>query len=406
MNIHEYQAKRLLALQGLAIPHGLIAFSAAEVEQNFLEIGAPVCAVKSQILAGGRGKGQVFDGATGKELIMEGGVKLAYSAAEARRIAENLFGNILVTNQTGPAGRVVRRVYVEAGCRVEQARYLAILLDRSKGLPVLVAGIEGGMDIEESAARAPEKIMRFPFDPREGLWPYQARRVAQFLGLKAGTVANGVKYFIAAAHAFCALDCTLLEINPLAVTPENQILALDAKIILDDNGLIRHKEFEALRDLDEEEPAETEARKHGLSYIALNGDIGCLVNGAGLAMATMDLIKLHGHQPANFLDVGGGASQENVAVAFKIILHDPKVKAILVNIFGGIMRCDLLAGGVISAARQTGLKVPLVVRLEGSNMEAGKQLLAQSGLPIHSAASLEEAAEKVSALASVAAGCT
>ena len=363
------------------------------MENVFAQIGAPACAVKSQIHAGGRGKGKVYD-AHGK-LVLEGGVKLAATANEARKIAEKLFGHVLVTKQTGPAGRRVQRVYVEAACEIARECYLSIAIDRAAGLPMILASTEGGLEIEEVAARTPEKILRLHFDPREGLWLYQKRRVAHFLGLSGAAFDNGVKLLCAVAKAFCALDCTLLEINPVAVTRENHVIALDAKITFDDNSLYRHKDIEALRDLSEEDPNEVEARKFGLSYIALDGDIGCMVNGAGLAMATMDMIKLYGHQPANFLDVGGGASQEKVTAAFKIILNDKKVKAILINIFGGIMQCDLIAGGVIAAAKEINLKVPLVVRLEGANMELGKQLLAQSGLPIHSASSLAEAAKKV-----------
>lgn len=395
MNIHEHQAKQLLAKYGVAVPQGKVAFTVAEAENAYLVLGTPVCAIKSQIHAGGRGKGRVFDSKDCNKIIMEGGVKLAKSAADTKEFASKLLGNVLVTKQTGAAGRVVKRVYVEAGSNIARELYLSIVIDRSMGLPVIMASTEGGMDIEEVAEKHPEKIFKIHFDPREGLWPNQARRVAFFLGLGGNAFKSGVQFLTALARAFCELDCSLVEINPLVVTREGQVLALDAKINFDDNALYRHKEAEELRDLNEEDPNEIEAKKYDLNYIKLDGDIGCMVNGAGLAMATMDVIQLYGRQPANFLDVGGGATQEKVTAAFKIILNDPKVKAILVNIFGGIVKCDMLAEGVIAAARQVNLKVPLVVRLEGTNAELGKKKFAESGLAIQNANTLSEAGEMV-----------
>jgi succinyl-CoA synthetase beta subunit len=395
MNIHEYQAKQLLSKYGVAISKGKVAFTADEAEAAFKEMGTPVCAIKSQIHAGGRGKGKVYDPKDRKKLVMEGGVKIAKSAAEARDYASKLLGNVLVTKQTGDAGRVVKRIYVEAGSKIARELYLSIVVDRAVGLPTIMASTEGGMDIEEVAEKHPEKILKVPFDPREGLWPNQARRIAFFLGLSGDAFKSGVQFLIAMAKAFSELDCSLAEINPLVVTEEGKVIALDAKIGFDDNALYRHKDVEELRDLNEEDPNEIEAKKYDLSYISLDGDIGCLVNGAGLAMATMDVIQLYGRQPANFLDVGGGATKEKVTAAFKIILNDPKVKAILVNIFGGIMKCDIIAEGVIAAVKEVNLKVPLVVRLEGTNVELGKKKLAESGLPIQSANTLSEAAEKV-----------
>jgi len=395
MNIHEHQAKQLLARYGVSVPKGKVAYTPAEAESAFTELGTAVCAVKSQIHAGGRGKGKVYDPKDKTKLIMEGGVKLAKSAAEAKDYATKLLNNVLVTKQTGPGGRVVQRVYIESGSKIARELYLSIVIDRTVGLPLIMASTEGGMDIEEVAASHPEKILRVHFDPRDGLYGHQARQIAFFLGLSGDAFKSGVKFLTAMAKAFADLDCSLAEINPLVVTQEGQVIALDAKINFDDNALYRHKDVEELRDLNEEDPNEVEAKKYDLSYIALDGDIGCLVNGAGLAMATMDVIQLYGRQPANFLDVGGGATKEKVTAAFKIILNDPKVKAILVNIFGGIMKCDIIADGVIAAVREVNLKVPLVVRLEGTNVDLGKKKLAESGLPIQSANTLSEAAKKV-----------
>lgn len=394
MNIHEHQAKQLLATYGVAVPRGIVAYDPQEAEAAFKELGVPVCAVKSQIHAGGRGKGKLYDARERTKLVMEGGVKIARSATEAHGYAFNMLNNILITKQTGPAGRIVQRVYIEAGSNIARELYLSIVLDRAAGLPLIMASTEGGMDIEEVAEKHPEKIMRVHFDPREGLWPNQARRIAFFLGLEGEGFKSSVKFLTALAKAYSDLDCSLLEINPLVVTKEDQVIALDAKINFDDNALYRHRNIEDLRDINEEDPNEVEAKKHDLNYIQLDGDIGCLVNGAGLAMATMDVIKLYGMQPANFLDVGGGATREKVTAAFKIILSDPKVKAILVNIFGGIMKCDVIAEGVIEAVKEVNLRVPLVVRLEGTNVDLGKKRLADSGLPILSASTLSEAAEK------------
>ncbi|MFH0939489.1 MAG: ADP-forming succinate--CoA ligase subunit beta [Planctomycetota bacterium] len=395
MNIHEHQAKQLLAQYGVAVPQGLVAFTPAEAESAFNELNAPLCAVKSQIHAGGRGKGKVYDSEHHDRLVLDGGIKLARSAAEARSYATQLLGNLLVTKQTGAAGRIIKRVYIETGSRIARELYLSIVIDRAVGLPMIMASAEGGMDIEAVAASFPEKIARVHFDPREGLWPYQARRLAFFLNLEGEAIKSGMQFFTGIAKAFVELDCSLAEINPLVVTQEGRIIALDAKLNFDDNALYRHQNIEALRDLNEECQNEIEAKKYDLNYIALDGDIGCMVNGAGLAMATLDMIKLYGRQPANFLDVGGGATQEKITAAFKIILNDPRVKAILINIFGGILRCDILADGVIAAAREVNLKVPLVVRLEGAGAALGKKKLAASGLPIENAATLAEAAQKV-----------
>ena len=393
MNIHEHQAKTLLAGYGVAVPKGIVAYSPAEAEAAFKELGVPVCAIKSQIHAGGRGKGKCYS-PDDRKLVLEGGVKIAKSAAEARDYAFKMLGNILVTKQTGEAGRLVRRVYIESGSNIARELYLSIVIDRAVGLPVIMASTEGGMDIEEVAEKHPEKIMRVSFDPREGLWPNQARRIAFFLGLSGDAFKSGVQFLVAMAKAFSDLDCSMVEINPLVVTKEAKVVALDAKINFDDNALYRHKNVEELRDVHEEDPNEVEAKKYDLNYVQLDGEIGCLVNGAGLAMATMDVIKLYGSNPANFLDVGGGATREKVTAAFKIILSDPKVKAILVNIFGGIMKCDVIAEGVIEAVKEVNLRVPLVVRLEGTNVELGKKCLADSGLPIQSANTLSEAAQK------------
>ncbi|HEY3319059.1 MAG TPA: ADP-forming succinate--CoA ligase subunit beta [Planctomycetota bacterium] len=395
MNIHEYQAKQLLARYGVAVPKGKVATTPEEAVSAFESLGTPMCVVKSQIHAGGRGKGRLYDPNNRSKLIMDGGVKLARSAAEVRDYATKLLGNLLVTKQTGEAGKIVRRIYVEAASNIARELYVSIVIDRGTGLPVLMASTEGGMEIEEVAARTPEKILKVHFDPREGLWGHQARRIAYFLGLQGDAFKSGLQFFTALAKAFGDLDASLAEINPLVVTKEGQVIALDAKINFDDNALYRHKDVEELRDLNEEDPNEVEAKKYDLSYISLDGDIGCLVNGAGLAMATMDVIKLYGRQPANFLDVGGGATQEKVTAAFKIILNDPKVKAILVNIFGGIMKCDVIAEGIIAAVKEAKLSVPLVVRLEGTNVDLGKKKLADSGLPIQSATTLSDAAEKV-----------
>ncbi|HEX5011932.1 MAG TPA: ADP-forming succinate--CoA ligase subunit beta [Planctomycetota bacterium] len=380
MKVHEYQAKELFRQAGVPVPAGLTARTADEAAAAFTRLGVPLAVVKAQIHAGGRGKA--------------GGVKLVRSAAEARAAAAGMLGRALVTIQTGPAGRVVKTVLVEAGSQAAHEYYVGLTVDRSRGAPVLMASTEGGMDIEEVARRAPEKILREALDPEAGLRPWQARRLAYALRLPPGAVKAGQELFTRLGRLFLDKDCSLVEVNPLALTAEGTLLALDGKIDFDGNALFRHPEIVELRDLDEEDPREVQAAAAGLSYIALDGNIGCLVNGAGLAMGTMDTIQLAGGQPANFLDVGGGASAKQVTAAFQIILADPKVRAILVNIFGGIMKCDVIAEGIIAAARETGLAVPLVVRLEGTNVERGRELLQLSGIEIISANTLADAAAR------------
>ena len=381
MNIHEYQAKGLMAKYGVAVPRGAVAYTAAEAEAAALDLGGPVWVVKAQIHAGGRGKA--------------GGVKLAKSVAEVRELAAKMLGQTLVTHQTGPAGKEVKRVYVEEGCDIRRELYLGMLIDRASARVTCMASTEGGTEIEEVAARTPEKILKVGIDPATGIMPHHARRVAYGLGLEGPQVAAAVKFITAMYATFVDLDASMVEINPLVVTGAGAVVALDAKLGFDDNALYRHKDVADLRDEDEEDPAELEAARHGLNYIKLDGNIGCMVNGAGLAMATMDIIKLYGGAPANFLDVGGGATRERVAAAFKLILSDPNVEGILVNIFGGIMRCDVIAEGVVAAAREISLHVPLVVRLEGTNVDLGKKILRDSRLPIRSADDLADAAEKI-----------
>ncbi|MFZ5789495.1 MAG: ADP-forming succinate--CoA ligase subunit beta [Pseudomonadota bacterium] len=381
MNIHEYQAKSLLSKFGVAVPRGAVAFSVDEAEAAAKGLGGDVWVVKAQIHAGGRGKA--------------GGVKIARSLAEVRDFARSMLGMTLVTKQTGPQGRVVRRLYVEEGCDIRRELYLGLLVDRATSRVTIIASTEGGTEIEEVAAKTPEKIIKVPVDPATGLMPHHARRIAYGLGLEGEQVKSCITFVTGCWRAFHELDASIVEINPLVVTGKGEVVALDAKINFDDNGLFRHPEVAEMRDENEEDPAEIEAGKHGLNYIKLDGTIGCMVNGAGLAMATMDIIKLYGGSPANFLDVGGGATKERVTTAFKIILSDPNVKGILVNIFGGIMRCDVIAEGVVAAAREVSLKVPLVVRLEGTNVEFGKKILGESGLKILSAENLADAAEKV-----------
>ena len=383
MKIHEFQAKQVLAARGVAVPEGRECTTADQAERAFTELGRPVAVVKAQIHAGGRGKG--------------GGVKVVKSAAAARAEAERMLGMQLVTHQTGPGGQLVRRLWVEQGSDIAAEYYVGIAIDREQARPVMMASSEGGMEIEVVAAKTPEKILKAPFGPEQGLAKKDAQRLVAGIGVPAALRAQAEELLIALARAFCELDCSLAEINPLVTTKDGKVLALDAKMNFDGNGLFRHPEIAALRDLAEEEPKEVEASKFDLSYIALDGNIGCMVNGAGLAMATMDVIQLHGGSPANFLDVGGGATKENVKAAFKILLSDEHVKGVLVNIFGGIMRCDVIAEGVIGAVKEIELTVPLVVRLEGTNVEKGKQLLEQSGLPIITASDLDEAAEKICA---------
>src|SRR5215468_686140 len=381
MNIHEYQAKELLAKFGVAVPRGGVAYSAAEAVEVARRLGGPVWVVKAQIHAGGRGKA--------------GGVKLARSEDEVAAAARVMLGQKLVTHQTGPEGREVKRVYVEEGCDIARELYLGLLIDRTAQRVTLIGSTEGGVEIEEVAAHNPEKILTEAIDPASGIEPFHARNFAFGVGLEGTQIGVAVKFVTALYRAFCELDASVAEINPLVVTKAGELIALDAKIGFDDNALYRHPEVAALRDEDEEDPTEIEAGKHGLNYIKLDGNIGCMVNGAGLAMATMDIIKLYGGAPANFLDVGGSATRERVATAFKLILGDSHVKGILVNIFGGIMRCDVIADGVVGAAREVDLKVPLVVRLAGTNVEVGKKILQQSGLSILAAEDLGEAAQKI-----------
>ncbi|MBW8271214.1 ADP-forming succinate--CoA ligase subunit beta [Caldovatus sp. SYSU G05006] len=389
MNIHEYQAKELLRRYGVAVLDGGVATTPEEAAAVARRLPGPVYAVKAQIHAGGRGAGRFADDPSGK-----GGVRIARSPEEARAHAAAMLGHTLVTKQTGPAGKVVHRVYVEAGCDIARELYLSLLVDRASGRVAIVASAEGGMDIEEVAEKHPEKILRATVDPASGFSPFHARRLAFGLRLAGAQVGVFTAFVTALYRAFAELDCSIIEINPLVVTGAGAVVALDAKIAFDDNALFRHKDLEALRDESEMDPKEVEALRHDLNYVALDGEIGCMVNGAGLAMATMDIIKLYGGTPANFLDVGGGATRERVAAAFRIITSDPKVKAILVNIFGGIARCDLIAEGIVAAARELTLKVPLVVRLEGTNVAQGKRILAESGLKIIPADNLADAAEK------------
>jgi succinyl-CoA synthetase beta subunit len=390
MNIHEYQAKELLRGYGVAVLEGHVAWTPEEAAEAAAKLPGPVYVVKSQIHAGGRGAGRFADDPNGK-----GGVRLARSAEETRAAAEAMLGHTLVTKQTGPAGRLVHRVYVEAGCDIARELYLSLLIDRATSRVTIMASTEGGMEIEEVAEHHPEKILRVAVDPASGLSAFHSRRLAFSLGLTGKQIGAFGRFVDAMYRAFVALDCAIVEINPLVVTGAGDVVALDAKVSFDDNALFRHPDVEKLRDEAEEDPKELEAAKHSLNYVTLDGTIGCMVNGAGLAMATMDIIKLYGASPANFLDVGGGATKERVTAAFKIILSDPNVEGILVNIFGGIMRCDVIAEGVIAAAREVSLNVPLVVRLEGTNVELGKQILARSGLRIIAADNLADAAEKV-----------
>lgn len=385
MNIHEYQAKEVLKGYGVPVLKGMVAATPDEALQAAEAIGGDLWVVKAQIHAGGRGKA--------------GGVKLARSLAEVKAHAAELLGKTLVTHQTGPEGKEVLKVLIEEGCKIERELYVGMTLDRASGRLVLMASTEGGVEIEEVAAKTPEKIFRAQVDPVIGFKPFQGRKLAFALGLSGKVALKVAEFMEKLAKAFQDTDAAMAEINPLVITADGHVLALDAKMSFDDNALYRQPRIEAMRDLSEEDPKEIEAKKWGLSYIALDGNIGCLVNGAGLAMATMDTIKHFGGVPANFLDVGGGAQKDQVAAAFKIILQDPNVKAILVNIFGGIMRCDTIAEGVVAAVREVNLSVPLVVRLEGTNVEQGRKILAASGLPIETAASLAEGAQKAVAAA-------
>ena len=385
MKIHEYQGKELLRKFGVAVPRGIVARTPDEAELAAKELATGVVVVKAQIHAGGRGKG--------------GGVKLAKSPEEAGSIAKQMLGMKLVTHQTGPEGREVRVLLIEEGLPIDKEFYLGIVLDRASGRPVFMASSAGGMDIEEVAAKTPEKIMKETIDPAVGFRSFQARKLAFGLGLSAELINQAVKFMQALYNAYEQLDASLVEINPFLLTQDSRLIALDAKINFDDNALFRHKDFLELRDLNEEEPLEIEASKFDLNYIKLDGNIACMVNGAGLAMATMDIIKLAGGEPANFLDVGGGASQERVEAAFRILLADENVKAVLINIFGGIVRCDMVARGVVEAAKNLGIKVPVVVRLEGTNVEEGQRVIRESGLNFTVANGMQDAAEKVVGLA-------
>src|SRR5215467_8641491 len=384
MKIHEFQGKQLLARYGVTVPRGEVVDAPEQARAVVEKLGLPVV-VKAQIHAGGRGKG--------------GGVKLARTAEEAEELTRKILGMTLVTHQTGPEGRVVRRVLIEEGLHIKQEFYLGIVLDRAISQLVFMASAAGGMEIEEVAANEPEKILKEPIDPAVGLQAFQARKLAFGIGIPKEAINKAVRFMTALYRAYVELDCSLAEINPFLLTEDGELYALDAKLNFDDNALYRHKEFAELRDLNEEEPLEIEASKYDLNYIKLDGNIACMVNGAGLAMATMDIIKLAGGEPANFLDVGGGASQERVENAFRILLSDSKVRAVLINIFGGIVRTDMVAAGVVEAARKIGVKVPVVVRLEGTNVEQGRQVIESSGLGFVTASGMKDAAEKVVAAA-------
>ena len=388
MKIHEYQAKEILRKFGVAVPRGFLVATPAEAEGAARQLGGGTCAVKAQIHAGGRGKG--------------GGIRLARSPEEARNHTQAMLGMMLRTEQTGPEGKQVRKIYVEEGCQIARELYLGMTLARDTGRVTVMASTEGGVNIEEVAREKPEKILKVTVDPLTGLLPFQARKIAFALGLQGDSVGAFSRFAIGLYGAYVATDASLAEINPLVVTASGAVLALDAKLNFDDNSLYRHPDVAAMRDPDEEDPRETQARAYDLSYIALDGDIGCMVNGAGLAMATMDMIQWAGGRPANFLDVGGGADEDKVTAAFKILLGDATVKAVLVNIFGGIMKCDVIAKGIVAAARQVGLSIPLVVRLEGTNVDLGREILAQSELTITPAVDLADAAQKAVAAAKAA----
>jgi len=384
MKIHEYQAKQILSQYGVAIPRGEVAETAAKAKEIAQKLGGPVV-LKAQIHAGGRGKG--------------GGIKVAKSPEEAQALAEKMIGMTLVTHQTGPQGKTVKRLLVEEALGVAKELYLGIVIDRARECPVVMASTEGGMEIEKVAAEHPELIFKEWIDPAAGLADFQARKLAFKLGLSGETFKQAIRFLLSLYKAFQSSDASLAEINPLVITTQGNVLALDAKMNFDDNAVPRHPDIQALRDLDEEEPLEVEASKFSLNYIKLDGNVGCMVNGAGLAMATMDIIKYSGGMPANFLDVGGGVTEEAVTNAFKILVADKDVKAALINIFGGIVRCDMIASGIVKAAKELGTKIPIVVRLEGTNVDLGKQILKESGLAFTPAASMKEAAEKVVALA-------
>ena len=381
MNIHEYQGKEIFRSMGVAVPEGRVAFTAEEAVEKAKELDTEIYVVKAQIHAGGRGKA--------------GGVKIAKSLSEVETYANELLGKQLVTHQTGPEGKEVKRLYIEQGCDIQKEYYVGFVIDRATDRITLMASEEGGTEIEEVAAKTPEKIFKETIDPVVGLSPYQARRIAFNINIPKESINKAAKFLISLYNVFIEKDCSIVEINPLVTTGEGEVLALDAKINFDDNALFRHKDIQELRDLEEEDPKEIEASKYDLSYIALDGDIGCMVNGAGLAMATMDTINHFGGNPANFLDVGGGATKEKVTEAFKIILGDDNVKGIFVNIFGGIMKCDVIAEGIVAAVKEVELTLPLVVRLEGTNVERGKEILNESGLAIEPAATMAEGAQKI-----------
>lgn len=390
MNIHEYQAKELLKKYGVAIPAGIAAMTVADAVKAAEQLPGPLYVVKSQIHAGGRGAGKFKNNPEGK-----GGVRLCKTIEDVKAAAEAMLGQVLVTKQTGPEGKQVQRLYVTDGVDIKKEYYCSVVLDRDTSRVTFMVSTEGGMDIEEVAEKHPEKIVHVNVDPACGFQGFHGRRLAFALGLEGAANKSATKFFAAMYKAFTDLDCSTVEINPLIVTDKEEVMALDAKISFDDNALFRHPDVAEMRDESEEDEKETIAKNHDLSYVALEGNIGCMVNGAGLAMATMDIIKLYGGQPANFLDVGGGANKEKVTAAFKIILADPNVKGVLVNIFGGIMKCDIIAEGVIAAAKEVQLSVPLVVRLEGTNVELGKEILSKSGLAIIPADNLADAAKKV-----------
>ncbi len=393
MNIHEYQAKQLLARYGVAVPKGFVAYTAEEAEKAAQQLPGPVWVVKSQIHAGGRGAGRFEGDPNGK-----GGVRVVKSVADVKSNAAAMLGKVLVTKQTGPKGKEVKRLYVEDGCDIKRELYLSMLVDRATGRVTIVASTEGGMEIEEVAAKHPEKIVKVAIDPVTGLQGHHARRVAFGLGLAGKQVGTAVRFLDAMYKAFVDLDASVVEVNPLVVTGTGDVIALDAKMNFDDNALFRHKDVAELRDTDEEDPMELEAGKYELNYVKLDGNIGCMVNGAGLAMATMDIIKLSGGEPANFLDVGGGANAEQIKNAFRILMMDKNVKAVFINIFGGILRCDVLAAGVIAAVKELGVPVPIVIRMKGTNVEEGKKMLAESGLNFATADTMGEGAEKSVAL--------
>lgn len=381
MNIHEYQGKAIFRSMGVAVPEGRVAYTAEEAVEKAKELDSKVYVVKAQIHAGGRGKA--------------GGVKIAKSLSEVETYAKELLGKTLVTHQTGPEGKEIKRLYIEEGCDIQKEYYVGFVIDRATDRVTLMASEEGGTEIEEVAAKTPEKIFKETIDPVVGLAPYQARRIAFNINIPKESINKAAKFLVSLYNVFIEKDCSIVEINPLVTTGEGEVLALDAKVNFDDNALFKHKDIQELRDLEEEDPKEIEASKYDLSYIALDGDIGCMVNGAGLAMATMDTINHFGGNPANFLDVGGGATKEKVTEAFKIILGDENVKGIFVNIFGGIMKCDIIAEGIVAAVKEVELTLPLVVRLEGTNVERGKEILKESGLAIEPVATMAEGAQKI-----------